>query len=98
MGKLVLEMEKNFLIAENSDSVGIDVLLSKKDLDEMEKLFKGSLGKNLKEIPDISLGHDFTAGIKIGFKGNDLFFDFSDDALAEMICAYIGPRLAAIIN
>ena len=98
MGKLVLEMEQSFLERKSGADVGIEVLLSKKDLENMDKLFKGALGKNLRSDPDISLGHDFTAGLKIGFKGNDLFFDFSDDALAEMICAYTGPRPAAIIN
>jgi V/A-type H+/Na+-transporting ATPase subunit E len=98
MGAMVMEMEKSFLAGKSGEDAGIEVLLSKKDLDSMNELFKGSFGKNLKSDPDISLGHDFSAGLKIGFKGNDLFFDFSDDALAEMICAYIGPRLTAIIN
>ena len=98
MGRLVQEMEKSFLEGKSGADVGVEVLLSKKDLEKMDKLFKGSLGKNLKSNPDFSLGHDLTAGLKIGFKGNDLFFDFSDNALAEMICAYIGPRLATIIS
>lgn len=98
MGKLILEMEKSFIAGKKGDSEGVEVLLSKKDLEEMTKLLKGSLGKNLKEDPDISLGHDFTAGLKIGVKGSDLFFDFSDDALSEMICVYVGARLAEIIK
>lgn len=98
MGKLVLEMAQSFLAGKSGNDAGVDVLLSKKDLESMEKLLKGSLGKNLKSEPNVSIGHDFAAGLKIGFKGNDLFFDFSDEALAEMICVYIGPRLAAIIN
>ena len=98
MGKLILEMEKSFLEGKKGESGGVEILLSKKDLSQMTELLKGSLGKNLKEYPDISLGHDFTAGLKIGLKGSDLFFDFSDDALAEMICTYVGPRLAKIIK
>ena len=98
MGTLIMEMEKSFLAGKTGADAGLNVLLSKKDLEGMVKFIKGSLGKNLKADPDISLGHDFSAGLKIGFKGNDLFFDFSDEALAEMICAYVGPRLAEIIN
>jgi len=98
MGKIILEMEKSFLSKGVDTDNGMEILLSKKDLDSMQALFQGSLGKDFKKTPDISLGHDFTAGVKVGFKGNDLFFDFSDDALSEMICAYVGPRLANIIN
>ena len=98
MGKLILEMQKSYL-SKNSDSEpGIDIILNQKDLEIMEKQIKSALLKELKATPEISIGHDFTSGLKIGFKGDDLFFDFSDDALAEMICTYVGPRLAAIIN
>jgi len=96
MEQLILEMEKNFIKSENTDS--IEVLLSKKDLDVMEDRLKASLAENLRSEPNISLGHDFTAGLKIGVNGSDLFFDFSDDALSDMICAYVGPRLSAVLN
>lgn len=98
MGKLILEMEKSFIQGKSVEGTGVEVLLNKKDLETMTKLLQGSLGKNLKGAPDISLGHDFSAGLKIGVKGNDLFFDFSDDALADIICAYVGPRLSAILK
>lgn len=98
MGKLILEMEKSFLTGKTAENAGVEVMLSKKDLDQMTKLLKGSLGKNLKSDPDLELGQDFAAGLKIGVKGSDLFFDFSDDALAEMICVYVGPRLAEILK
>lgn len=98
MGKLIIEMQKNYLEKSKGQEHGIELLLNKKDLSEMEKLFKASLVEELKCNPEISIGHDFSSGLKIGFKGNDLFFDFSDDALSEIICDYIGPRLAAIVN
>jgi len=98
MGKLILAMQKNYIEKTGISEPGIEVLLNEKDREVMEKFIKSSLLSDLKSNPEISIGHDFTSGLKIGFKGNDLFFDFSDDALAEMICAYVGPRLAAIIS
>ncbi len=98
MEKLILEMQKSYLSKSSDSEPGIDLILNKKDLEIMEKHIKSSLLNDLKSTPSISIGHDFTSGLKIGFKGDDLFFDFSDDALAEMICTYVGPRLAAIIN
>ena len=43
-------------------------------------------------------GRGFSAGLKIGFQGGDVFFDFSDDALAEIICEFVGPKLAAVLK
>jgi hypothetical protein len=36
--------------------------------------------------------------LKIGFKGSDVFFDFSDDAISDLICQFIGPKLTAMLN
>ena len=98
MGKLILAMQEAYIADAGNAESGIEILLNKKDLAEMEKLVKGALLENLKATPEISIGHDFTAGLKIGFKGNDLFFDFSDEVLSEIICTYVGPRLAGIIQ
>ena len=98
MGKIILEMEKSFIEKSGEESLGLEILINKKDLDAMENHIKAELIKNLKEKPEFSIGHDFSAGLKIAVKGDDLFFDFSDETLTEIICEYVGPRLANIIN
>lgn len=97
MGEVILKMEENYLTKSDGEP-DLEVLLNKKDLDKMEALMKGAMFKDLKKKPDFSLGHDFATGLKIGFKGDDLFFDFSDEVIAGLICAYVGPKLAAIIE
>ncbi len=96
MGKLIVEMQKKHL--EEGGSGELETLFGAKDLEKMEKLFLGELKKDLKSRPELSLGHDFGAGLKIGFKGTDLFLDLSDEAITDLICDYIGPRLAEIIR
>jgi V/A-type H+-transporting ATPase subunit E len=98
MGKIILEMVKNYNVKNPSGEADLKLILAQKDRDAMENLLKTSLVNSLKKTPEISLGQNFTAGIKISFKGDDVFFDFSDEAISEMICAYVGPRLAAVIN
>jgi len=98
MGEIILEMEKSFVEKSSEESLALEILINKKDLDSMENHIKSSLLQKLKESPEISLGHDFSAGLKIAVKGDDLFFDFSDETLSEIICDYVGPRLSAIIN
>ena len=98
MGKIIIEMVKNYNIKNPSGEANIELILAQKDIDAMERLLKTSLVNSLKKNPSISLGQNFAAGIKISFKGDDVFFDFSDEAISDMICAYVGPRLAAVIN
>ena len=97
MGEIILKMQEGFL-SKSAGDPDLEVLLNKNDLEKMESLMKGAMFKDLKKKPDFSMGHDFDTGLKIGFKGDDLFFDFSDEVIAGLICAYVGPKLAAIIE
>ncbi len=96
MGQIIMEAVGKF-DASVVDQ-GLDVMVNARNLEKMDKLFKGSLLENLKKEPELFAGHDFGGGLKLGFKGNDIFYDFSDEALTELICAYVGPRLTEIIQ
>lgn len=77
---------------------GVEVLLNQKDAEEMARLLKGGLLNKLKNTPEISISKDFAAGLQIGFKGDDVFLDLSDEALTDLVCAYVGPKLSALIQ
>lgn len=64
---------------------------------DVDKLI-ASVTASLKTQPVIQLRSDFNAGLKIGVKGNDLFIDLSDEALTELICGYVGPKVAEILK
>jgi len=98
MGKILLVMVENYSKNDPNTNPDIEVLLVEKDMQVMQSLFQGALLQDLKNTPEISLGNDFTAGIKIGFKGEDIFFDFTDDAISDIICTFIGPKLAKILQ
>lgn len=98
MGGILIEMVKSYRENNPSNDPSIEVIIAKSDYESMEKLFKGSLLKDLKDNPDLSIGHDFSGGLKIGFKGDDVFFDFSDDAISDLICSLIGPKLSGILK
>ncbi len=98
MSGILMEMVKSYNDKNRGSAPGIELILAKKDLEKAEKLFRGSLVENLKGKPELSLGHDLSGGLKIGFKGDDIFFDFSDEALSEVFCNYLGPRIASILE
>ena len=96
MGKIIMEMIGKF--EPGVVETGIDLMVSAADLAKMEELIKSSLANNLKQTPELFTGHDFSSGLKLGFKDSDIFFDVSDEVLAEMICSYVGPRLGAVLK
>ena len=98
MGKIILEMVKAYSVKKPSGDATVELLLSQKDADAMTALFKGALLAQLQANPVIRISSDVSAGLQIGFKGTDVFLDFSDEALADVICAYVGPKLAAALK
>ncbi len=91
MGKVLLEMAKTYA---STPGTSIEVLVNKKDLEGMEALLKSALLAQIQGKTAFGVGADFGAGLKVGAKGNDGYIDFTDEAVTEAICAYVGPRLA----
>ena len=98
MGKIILEMVKAYREKNPNGEATVELLLQQKDAAALEKYLKSGVLKDLKANPSISVGGDFSSGLQLGFKGEDVFLDFSDDALTDVICAYVGPKLAASIK
>ena len=98
MGKIILEMVKAYREKDPNGEATVELLLQQKDAAALEKYLKSGVLKDLKANPSISVGGDFSSGLQLGFKGEDVFLDFSDDALTDVICAYVGPKLAASIK
>lgn len=94
MASLLKEMAKKFASEPNAD---IEAMLPANKPQLAQELL-AALKNDLKKNPVILAGRGFSAGLKIGFQGGDVFFDFSDDALAEIICEFVGPKLAAVLK
>lgn len=72
------------------------VLLPAKDLKTLEAYFKDRLGAALKKGLELRPLKDAKAGFKIIEKGGAAYYDFSAQAVADMIGSYLNTRLAAI--
>lgn len=97
MEQIILTMAKSYASnAAAADSA--EVLLPKKEQEQAEAYLKSRLLAALKSEPVIRLTHDFNSGLQISFRDNDVYFDFSDDALTEILCRFVGPKLTAVIK
>lgn len=77
---------------------GLEALVPEKDLDALEKALREGLadeaarGITLVPVPDVK------AGFRLGKKGEDLYFDFTDEGLSEALSAYLAPRIARYLK
>lgn len=75
----------------------LEVMVAPAKCDELVKLLTASAGADLVEKVTIFPNTAAGRGLKISVEGNEVFFDFSDTALTEMICEYAGTRVSAVI-
>ena len=96
LAKLVPETVKAW--AKNVDASELSVLLSEKDLKDLEKSLtselKAEISKGLEIKPDKTL----SAGFRIGVKNGAAFYDYSAESLAEMFAAYLNPKVAGLLK
>ena len=95
MAEMIKKMAEAYALQKDSE---IEVILSPKDFSETARQLNAALLQNLKAEPVIHMGQNFSGGLQIGFKDQDVFLDFSDEALADIICEFVGPKLTAVIK
>ncbi len=97
MEELIVRMAQSCL-ASGGNNISLDICLSRKDAEQLTESLKAALLNDLKINGMIHVGTDFSAGLKVGVTGSDVYLDFSDEALADVICEFAGPKLAAVLK
>ena len=95
MAGLILEMARSYA-ANPADK--IEVLLPAASVKYLSDGILAGLGEDLRNRTTILGENEMNGGLQIGFRDGDVFLDFSDEALADIICAYAGPKLSAILK
>jgi len=74
------------------------VLVSETSLGKLQTTFKTKLAVELKKGLELKSDRNLAAGFRIAHKDGSAYYDFSADSVAEMLCAYLNPRLAEILK
>ena len=95
MAGLIAKIAEQFV---RNAASGAEVILPAREREDAAQKLIGCLPDTLKKNASVQLGRGFAAGFKIGFNNSEVFLDFSDEALADVICEFVGPKLAAVIK
>ena len=80
------------------DTDSLSVILSEGDLKKLDDSFKAQLASTLKGGVELKIGKSLDSGFHIAEKDGSAFYDFSAEAVARMLSAYLNPRLADVIK
>jgi V/A-type H+-transporting ATPase subunit E len=80
----------------NTDSMA--VLLPEASLTKLKAYFNEKLASDLKKGLELRSDRNLAAGFRIIKKDGSAYYDFSAEAVAEMLSAYLNPQLAEILK
>jgi len=69
-----------------------------KDVKTLDQALKSALADSFKKAPKVLGDSEIRGGFEVGFKGSEVYFDFTEAAVTELVADYIGPRLAKILK
>ena len=81
-----------------SESDGIEVLVAEGDRDALEASLHKALSQTVAAGVEIRPVKGITAGFRIGSKDGASYYDFTDETLADLLAAYLNPRLAELMR
>ena len=76
----------------------IEVLVSETDSEALAGLTRSRLKQMLTTPISIVPSSRVTKGFRIGTKGGDVYYEFTDEALLESLKSVLAPRLRAILD
>ena len=86
------------LVTEWAKEGAVGVAVSAADKEKLETLLFSHLEEELKESVTIRASHAVAKGFRFELKGGSVYYDFTDETIAEALKAFINPSLQAILN
>lgn len=81
-----------------ADESNVEITINKEDKKKLEAVLFKQLRNELKDKIVIRVSTEISKGFYIGLKNNDIYYDFSDESIAEMLKMYINPGLKEILD
>jgi len=97
LAEVVYELALSY--AKDAEVKGLEAMANPSQLETLCATFQKRLSSRFKLHPmELKPVSGIDAGIKISFNEDAVLHDFSSEAITEMFCAYLNPRILQIIS
>ena len=91
LGAMMSKMVNNL---KKESSMDLEVILSEKDKKAAEDLFMAALSAEIRKGVTVKASPNIESGFRVGEKGENVYYDLTDEALADAFKIYLNPKLA----
>ncbi len=94
---VVVELIKK-MVENSGDDQKMKALVSQQDVDKLEKLLVSKAQKGLADSVEIKVDRGVSKGFRIGKKGEDVYYDFTDESIAEFLREFLNPSIQKMLS
>ena len=76
----------------------LNLLLSEENLNKLKSWAAGALSNEFKNGVELKSDRNLNAGFRIANKDGSAYYDFSAEAVAELLSSYLNPHLAEVLT
>lgn len=93
--QLIVKVVDNWVVQKNDV---VEVLINEDDKKKLEDLMLSLLKQEAGNMIEINIGKNVDKGFRIGIKGQDVYYDLTDESILEAIKEFINPSIAAMLD
>lgn len=95
--ELLVDLIKK-MIENSSDDTKMKVLVNQQEVEALEKLLAAKTNKALADTVEIKVDRGVSKGFRIGKKGEDVYYDFTDDSISEFLREFLNPSIKNMLS
>jgi len=84
--------------ASKPDAEDISVILNSKDLEQLEETLLKSLKERMLKGITLKANDNFDGGFRIAVKDSGAYYDYSTEAVVDMLSNYLSPKVTALLK
>lgn len=96
LSRLIINVVERW--AEKPDAEDISVILNSDDLKSLEDTLLASLKTKLLKGITLKANDNFDGGFRIAVNNGAAYYDYSADAVTDMLSNYLGPRVTELLK
>ncbi|MBQ1183134.1 MAG: V-type ATP synthase subunit E [Clostridia bacterium] len=96
LSDLIIKVVEN--LSQNADTSDISIILNSEVLKDIESTLLSALKEKMLKGVTLKANDNFDGGFRIAVNQGQAYYDYSAEAVTEMLSAYLSPTVAALLK
>ncbi len=96
LAELIIHVVNNWTVQPEAED--LTVILNSQDLEKLEETVVSALKQTLSREITLKANDNFDGGFRIAVNNGSAYYDFSADAVVQMLSNYLSPKVAQLLK